>query len=369
MLPAFAAVRNPLDFTPQVINDPPLLEKVLTLIDQEPGVDLLLLYLGGMEYLADDLLPTVAAASGRLRVDLALAWYGVSDEVRARAAREGLVVCGDPARLLHGAGLLRRAQLAVAAAPGRPAADDAAAPGRPVPSAKAALVPARVGDGRSAVDEAQLMELLETFGCTLPRRHRVRTADQAVHAATEVGYPCVLKLLDPLLPHRAKAGAVRVGLADEAAVRSAMRDLQREHAARSVLVAEQLDLSEGVELITGVVADPVFTTRALLGSGGVDAEDADDARTLVPPYDAQSVRHALQGLRTTARIRRIRPDLEGLAVELAALLDGLATLVADPAAPHLTEVECNPVLVRAEDTVVLDALAFAEPGPGEEAAS
>jgi hypothetical protein len=303
----------------------------------------------------------VAAASERLRVSLGLAWYGVSDEVRTRAAREGLVVCGDPARLLHGAGLLRRGRLALAAAPGRPAGtDSAAAPRDLVTPGRGSLVPARVGDGRSAVDEAQVMDLLEECGLTAPRRRPAPTVEEAVRAAAEVGHPCVLKLLDPLLPHRAKAGAVRTGLTDEAAVRSAMGDLVRDHGARTVLVVEQLDLSDGVEVITGVVADPVFGTRALLGSGGVDAEDAGDARTLVPPYDAPSVRHALEDLRATARIRRVRPDVDGLAGELAALLHTLASLVTDPAAPRITEVECNPVLVRAEDAVVLDALAFVE---------
>jgi len=357
VLPAFAGVRNPLDFTPQVINDPALLDKVLTIIDEEESVDLLLLYLGGMEYLADDLLPTVAAASGRLRAALGLAWYGVSDQVRTRAAGDDLVVCGDPVRLLHGAGLLRRGRLAVAGAPGRPATE---AVSRPV--ARPALAAQQVGDGRAAVDEAQVMEVLEGFALTMPRRRLARTAEEAVVAAAEIGYPCVLKLVEPLLPHRAVVGAVRVGLADEAAVRAAFEDVAREHGARAVLVAEQVDFGGGVELIAGVVADPVFGTRALLGSGGVDANDAGDARTLVPPYDPSSVRRALDGLRAAARVRRVRPDSAALAEELAVVLDGLASLVRDPAEPRITEVECNPILVRPDDTVVLDALAFVETG-------
>ncbi|NLU73201.1 hypothetical protein HCC61_11005 [Streptomyces sp. HNM0575] len=365
VLPPFAAVRNPLDFTPQVINDPALLEKVLGIIDEEEHVDLLLLYLGGMEYLADGLLPTVTAASGRLRAALGLAWYGVSDQVRTRAAEAGLVVCGDPVRLLHGAGLLRRGRAAVAAAPGRaPGGPSAAAGGASTlaapggPSARSTLVPRKVGDGRAAVDEAQTMALLERFALTMPRRHLAHSADEAVRAAAQVGHPCVLKLVEPLLPHRAKAGAVRVGVEGEEAVRAAWADLVREHGARGVLVAEQIDVDGGEELIAGVVADPVFGTRALLGSGGVDANDANDARTLIPPYDARSVRHALDGLRAAARLRRIRPETGALAEELARIIGGLASLVEDTASPHLTEVECNPLLVRAEDTVVLDALAF-----------
>lgn len=364
VLPPFAGVGNPLDFTPQVINDPALLGRVLTILDEEESADLLLLYLGGMEYLAGDLLPAVAAAAGRIRAALGLAWYGVSDRVRTRAAEEGLVVCGDPARLLHGVGLLRRGRLAVAGAPGRPA-EPASRPVSPG-AGRAALVPRQVGDGRAAVDEAQVMEVLEGLRLTLPRRRLARTAEEAVRAAAEVGYPCVLKLVEPLLPHRAVVGAVRVGLADAEAVRAAFGALADEHGARAALVAEQVEFGDGVELIAGVVTDPVFGDRALLGSGGVGVDDAGDARTLVPPYDGASVRHALDGLRAAARIRAVRPDLGALAAELARVVDGLASLVREPADPRITEVECNPILVRSGDIVVLDALAFVETGPRDD---
>lgn len=359
VLPPFAGVRNPLDFTPQVINDPALLGKVLTILDEEESVDLLLLYLGGMEYLAGDLLPAVAAAAGRLRVALGLAWYGVSDQVRTRAAEEDLVVCGDPARLLHGVGLLRRGRLAVAGAPGRPATERTARPAAR-PAERAVLVPRPVGDGRAAVDEAQVMEVLEGLRLTMPRRRLARTAEEAVRAAAKVGYPCVLKLVEPLLPHRAVVGAVRAGLVDAEAVRAAFGALADEHGARAALVAEQIEFGDGVELIAGVVADPVFGDRALLGSGGVGVGDAGDARTLVPPYDGASVRHALDGLRAAGRIRAVRPDIGTLADELARVVDGLASLVREAADPRITEVECNPILVRSGDIVVLDALAFVD---------
>ena len=343
VLPPFAGVRNPLDFTPQVINDPTLLDKVLSIIDGEQHVDLLLLYLGGMEYLAGDLLPTVAAAAKRLRVAIGLAWYGVSDEVRRTAAEAGLVVCGDPVRLLHGAGLLRRGRHAVTTAPGRSPAAVA------VPVAAPAFTPRPVGDGRSAVDEAQVMAALVGSGLTTPRWRVATTADEAAAAAREVGFPCVLKLIDPLLAHRAKVGAVHIGLSDEDSVRSAFESLLQAHGARRVLVAEQVTAA-GVELITGVVADPVFGTRALVGAGGVDANDARDSASLVPPYDTESVRHTLSRLRVSAHLGRDVAD------EVATIVRALAALVDGP----VTEAECNPVLVTDEKTVVLDALALVE---------
>jgi acetate---CoA ligase (ADP-forming) len=361
LLPAFAGVRNPLDFTPQVINEPTLLAQVLDVIDDDLSVDLLLLYLGGMEYLSDTLLPVVAAASDRLRVPMGLSWYGVGANVRARAAGSGLVAVGDPARLLHGLGLLRQGRQAIAAAANRTMESSSAkASTPPAPPPDLAFAPQPVGDGRSAVDEAQLMAVLERMALKVPHRKVATTAEAASEAADALGYPCVLKLVDPLLPHRAVVGAVKVGLANAESVRDAFDTMAREHGAKAVLVSEQVEAAGGVELIAGVMADPVFGTRAVLGSGGVDANDAEDALALVPPYDVESVERAIIRLRASTAIRRIGADVGAVAVELARLIDGLAALVAIGGGTHITEIECNPVLVRAKEVVLLDALAFVD---------
>src|SRR5438477_82913 len=47
------------------------------------------------------------------------------------------------------------------------------------------------------------------------------SADDAVHAAAEIGYPVALKVQSPELPHKTEAGAVALNLRDEGTVRAA----------------------------------------------------------------------------------------------------------------------------------------------------
>ena len=53
------------------------------------------------------------------------------------------------------------------------------------------------------------------------REHRADSAEAAVAAAERLGFPVVLKVDSPDLPHKTEAGVIRLGLKTEAEVREA----------------------------------------------------------------------------------------------------------------------------------------------------
>ncbi|MEJ7721357.1 MAG: acetate--CoA ligase family protein [Ilumatobacteraceae bacterium] len=59
----------------------------------------------------------------------------------------------------------------------------------------------------------------------MPREVVVATADEAAAAAAEMGFPVVAKLCGDQIAHKTERGLVRLGLADEAAVRVAALEL------------------------------------------------------------------------------------------------------------------------------------------------
>src|SRR5262249_14254586 len=86
----------------------------------------------------------------------------------------------------------------------------------------AALAPAahwrdRLATGRP-LTERESKAFLAAHGIPVTRETCAPDASAAVKAATEIGYPVVLKIDSPDLPHKTEAGGVRIGLSDAAAV-------------------------------------------------------------------------------------------------------------------------------------------------------
>ncbi|MBX6749597.1 MAG: acetate--CoA ligase family protein [Micromonosporaceae bacterium] len=355
-LPPFAGLTNPIDFTAQVINDIDLMANTLRILDRDPAVDTLLVFLGSMEYLSEKLIDILVQTRAELHHPLVLSWLGVSDQVRLAAARAGLVVGADPSRVLRGMGLARAGRVRLRQAPGRP---DGAPEQERVELAGLRLR-RQNADGRHGIDEAQTMAVLDRLGVRTPRREEVTTSAEALAAAERVGYPCVLKLVEPFMAHRARHGAVAVGIDNAQQLADAFERMTQRFAMTRALVVEQI--RPGPELIAGVLADVTFGSRAVLGSGGVWANEINDMLTLVPPYDAAYVEHTLRRLKLSAQFEE--PDaVAGLAKDIAAILARFDAVVRNDAA-GIAEIECNPLRVVDGMVTVLDALAFATGGEG-----
>ncbi|WP_415380230.1 acetate--CoA ligase family protein [Halosimplex sp. TS25] len=189
---------------------------------------------------------------------------------------------------------------------------------------------------------------------------RVATdADEAVAAAEAVGYPVVLKIDSPALPHRTDIGAVELGLDSPEAVREAYADVMDAALAHAdaddvagVLV--QPMVGDGVEAILGVVPGDVFGSLVTVGPGGVLVEALDESATLVPPFSRADARRAVEGT-ALATLLTDRRGGEALSVDAVAdLLVNVGNLAA--AVDAVAELDLNPVVVTEDGPIAVDAL-------------
>ena len=98
----------------------------------------------------------------------------------------------------------------------------------------------------------------------------VPSAEDAVAAAGELGYPVVAKLCGATIAHKTERGLVRLRLADAEAVRTAATELLAaatpDDGEVAVLVAPMVHGNR--ELIAGLAHDPQFGMTVMLGVGG-----------------------------------------------------------------------------------------------------
>ena len=206
------------------------------------------------------------------------------------------------------------------------------------------------GDGWLTPADAQAV--LDAMQIPVARSRVIDGEDDAVRRAESVGYPVALKAFGPAILHKSDADAIRLGLANEAAVRVAFRDLHGRLGPRmSGMLVQRMD-GGGVEMFVGGLQDPAFGPVVFCGSGGVLVELFGDAACRLCPVSSADVDRMLDEVRGARRLRGYRgaaPSDEAafkdVVWRVSALLDGC---------PEILELDLNPVSVFADRVAALD---------------
>jgi acetate---CoA ligase (ADP-forming) len=209
-----------------------------------------------------------------------------------------------------------------------------------------------------AIDERSAKELVAGFGVQVPPGRLVPPlAAAAAGASAELGFPVVVKLSSSRLSHKTEAGAVALGLRDEAEVTAAVEGMLARNQGTEIdgILVERMVTGGVCELIVGVRHDPTFGHVLIVGSGGLLVELAGDTVPLLRPVVREDVEAALRRLRAWPRLAR---------ADLAAAVDAVLAVarLVDCRERDLLELELNPLLVLERSAVALDALCRLVPG-------
>jgi succinyl-CoA synthetase beta subunit len=185
----------------------------------------------------------------------------------------------------------------------------------------------------------------------------VTTGEEAIAAAQRHGYPVVVKLAADVA-HKSDIGGVRLGLssADEVgAAFQAVTAAGREAGAEVHGAVVQPMREAGVELLVGIVRDPVWGPVLAVGLGGVWVEILHDSALRVLPVTHDQVLDALRSLRGAQLFAGARGTEK---VDLDAVADAVVAVaeLADRLGDRLESLEINPLLVRGSQVEALDAL-------------
>jgi acetyltransferase len=241
--------------------------------------------------------------------------------------------------LEHDVALLRGprdAMRALAAAAGLRAADAQSLSAEPVDLADL------LGEG--ALPEFESALVLERYGVPVAPRRRASSPDEAADAATELGFPVVVKVDGPV--HKAAQNGVVLGLGDPDGVRGAAERL-----GGRVLVASQA--GGDAEAFCGMTRDPDYGPVLAVGLGGRAVESLSLAAVSLAPLGEEEARQLVAEA----------PGLDaGPAAQeaLAATLVALGRLAVDH--PRIAAVDVNPLILSADGAIAVDALVVVEGG-------
>jgi acyl-CoA synthetase (NDP forming) len=331
VLPAEASTANPVDMLGSASAE--LYERALPLLLADPAVaSVIVIFVPAARVQPDD----VAAAIAR---GTAGADKPVLPVVMAADPQRGSFAYPESAARALGRAVERAAWLR------RPVGTETVPAGidrhRAAHAVAAAL--GRSDDAWLAPDEVR--EVLQAYGVRLVAERSAGDPGEAAVAAQELGFPVAVKTAEAGA-HKTERGGVALGLATPDAAREAA-----ERIGGPVIVQQMVE--GGVELLAGLVQDPVFGPLIAFGPGGVLTELIGEARFCPAPLtdvDAEELVHSGKAGRLVGGFRaRAGAD----AAALVDLLGRLSRLGED--LPEIAELDLNPVLGLEAGYVVVDA--------------
>ena len=200
---------------------------------------------------------------------------------------------------------------------------------------------------------AAVRDLLSSYRIPLVPTRTATSATEVVAAAAAFGSPVVLKAEVAGLVHKSDAGAVKLDLHGEKEVRAAYDELASTFGDKLDRVLVQPMLGGGVEVLAGVVQEPVFGPLVVFGLGGVATEVlGDHAARLTPLTDVDADRM----IRDVHAAPLLFGHRGSPAVNTAALADVLLRVsrLADEI-PEIAELDLNPVIARPDGVQAVDA--------------
>lgn len=339
-LPPAASVQNPVDMLASA--SPTQYADCLSILLADSAVDAVLLILPPppmyrAEEAAEALIPILQAS--HKPVLMTLPGSELTKEAEKRFQQAGIPTYTFPEQAASALGILARRAEDMRQATPHKAHKQTRLPTSPLPS------------GSTPED------LVAAYGIPTAPSKLAASAEQAVSMAREVGFPLVMKIASPDIPHKSDLGGVLLDLANEEAVYLGYAKLiesirAKRPQARIQGVSLQRQVSAGQEVIVGMTRDPQFGPLLMFGSGGVEVEGLKDIAFALGPLTPAEAETLMRRTWAGQKLDGFRslPPVDKAAVVHA--LVGLAQLAEEH--PEIAEIEINPLRVLRKGAVALD---------------
>lgn len=206
--------------------------------------------------------------------------------------------------------------------------------------------------------EPDALRLFADYGLPVPDYKLVKTQEEALEAARQIGFPVVLKIVSPDILHKSDAGGVKLGLSTAGETAAAFKEIMSNIGKKAskakvegILVAG--NAPGGTECIVGMTKDPQFGPALMFGLGGVFVELMKDVSFRVLPLTREDAENMIKETKACRLLKGLRGEAPG---DIQALIDFLlktASLIEKN--PQIKEIDVNPLLVCETGVMILDA--------------
>ncbi len=228
------------------------------------------------------------------------------------------------------------------------------------------LIQQALTEQRNILSEPEAKAVLAAYGIPIVETRIVRTVEDALRVAEEIGYPVALKIVSPDITHKSDVGGVALNLENSESLQLAAEAMKARVAQlcpsapiTGFTVQKMVRRPGSQELLLGVSSDRVFGPVILFGQGGKAAETIGDRAITLPPLNLTLARELISRTRISKLLEgyrdQPRADLDAIGLTLIQI----SQLIID--IPEIIELDINPLLADDKGVIALDARIAIEP--------
>lgn len=221
------------------------------------------------------------------------------------------------------------------------------------------IIESVLAEQRTQLSPQESKALLHAFDIPVTAGTNCRSANEALVAAENHGFPVVMKINSPQLSHKTDVGGVRLNINNAQAVRTAYTELMDEvsHKAPTaeidgVVIETMVTTTHGRELLVGISNDQVFGPIVTFGAGGTAVEILRDRAVALPPLN-RFLAESLIRQTHVAKLLDAYRDLPSVNREdLVQVLIRVSEIVCE--LPQIVEMDINPLVADSNGVIALD---------------
>lgn len=203
-------------------------------------------------------------------------------------------------------------------------------------------------------------EVMEAAGITMPKSRVVKTLNDAVDFAEDIGYPVVLKIVSKDIIHKSDAGGVVLDLENRQEVLDAYESIIHNcKKYKSDAVIDGIEVApmvkQGVETIVGAKQDSSFGAVVMFGLGGIYVEVMKDVVFRAFPFGKSEAYKMMSDIRSYPLLLGVRGEEQKDIDCVADVILKVGTILNE--CEDISDIEINPVVVyeKGEGVRAVDA--------------
>ncbi len=207
--------------------------------------------------------------------------------------------------------------------------------------------------GRNTLSATEVYDILIAYKIPVANWRIAGNAKEAEKAASEIGYPVVVKADSAGIVHKSDMGGVAVNLKDGDEVKSVVIEMEKKLAADDLKFFIQKHMPEGLEVILGAKVEEGLGHLIMFGMGGIYVEVLKDVVFDITPVSSSEARDMLSSIKMAPLLKGVRGNKGVDQKALAELIQRLSQLVTE--LDDIKEMDLNPVTAYEDSVFAVDA--------------